>query len=507
MFGPRALALLAIGFLAGPAVAQSVCECNEHVTGTRCNFCETGWMSDPDKTPPVPGEALVCNFPCLASVDCNGHGTCNYKDVCTCNFPYASNRTGCNKCAEGRGDYPNCTPLCNATQVCDAASLGNTCAAEPATCGPTSCDTDAGETCCAWRASEAFWHTRANGFREWLPKGEKSYYCAPKGMTCCGKDSDQACNARELEICADDLRGICQETSAQEGRLENEDSLCLPLYENGTTRPVNTHGNSASGYATCLDYETCCDGVCCSGEQTCIEEGSGRFGFVNGDGAPLDYTPMTCSSLPLTPQASSRVIVLPAMLALTFLGCGFLMFQTVGIGEEKLITVPIWLAQVLLFFLLFSQIWARVLMVSLMLHTMLVLTLPSSGKNRLRWSLFVAFVAYELAQGGSSGLPGIPFVTGTGSILLDTQFGAGTDPYTVIRNSMQSRCASFFGYFQVDSNSLDWDESINGDNYFGFCSYGMISFVTFASEATVALLLVTVLAIGYKLMQESQAGK
>jgi hypothetical protein len=268
-------------------------------------------------------------------------------------------------------------------------------------------------------------------------------------------------------------------------------------------------GGQAQGAqgATCMSYETCCDGICCNQYQTCVELGETQDGYVNRDGEPLGFVPKVCSYYTLPAQSVlSGVGLLPIVNVITALVASVLVFRRVGVPSEKTIAIPAYLAIALCIAMLIWPRWQSLMMIILSLFGVLVATV-SSSPNRHIFALIAALVALQFYAGTQLSVFGLLFWNpGAGYMGVGSASAGSTNPFTNI-GTMQAACARFYNYYWDNTNTYDWDQRGDPDLYFGLCSMGMMSLWGLLREILFFVLLTLVAATGFSLMDKSSKGK
>jgi hypothetical protein len=264
-----------------------------------------------------------------------------------------------------------------------------------------------------------------------------------------------------------------------------DNKFCLPAGEEQCNQEIeNDEGDpTVVTYGSCLPYETCCHGTCCSGDSTCQKEANtmrARLDFLKPgeaeDGAKYhDYQIHKCvASTYLSSPSSIKIGLQPFMVMVTVLGSLGLVIKTTGMGAKAISIPAVFNCVMTAFFLVFHRMWLANFMLAIgSLISIGAQAAESKWKHVV--SVIIQFVFFAAFNGG----------LGLGSDLVDSfqavQSNANLDN-PASWNEMAS-CSSYYGYFTY-SNNQPWDVE---SRYWGYCSHGWLSFIAFAQIIVTSL--------------------
>lgn len=320
--------------------------------------------------------------------------------------------------------------------------------------------------------------------------------------TTAGCDFDEVCsldedvNKRAFKKLEGDQKQFAQDNAAC---LEPQQKACYSMGHKFPAFDFPTQG--------CEPWETCCDGICCSGNQACIKRISGvvsaYFGVDDSgdpetttlratnewlfpDGSEPEDIPRICSTRGRMSAGSVvKAVIFPVLLMLALVVGAIMVLKTTGMSPMS-VGLPAVAVIFCAIILCLTQYWAAAVLISL--NAFIALGAVHKGGDFALYCLIPQAVILAIVCGGF-GLGNL-FVAGQDSLLFDV-------------GRTNGGCAGYFNYFYYEAANRPFKvDSAIGTK--GLCSEGFLTTAVIAAAVSIMFQVLMLVASGVEAISGSK---
>jgi len=273
--------------------------------------------------------------------------------------------------------------------------------------------------------------------------------------------------------------------------------------------------------------QTCCEGVCCNSDKSCMEivsrsftvtsamvnTGTGAYSGAWGGGPWTNWkmqdgttsTPWkTCSAEYLGAVSTTRVIILPIGLLFAVLVSLILVWSTAGLNPI-MVAIPAICLILCSIFLFFSIFWTVAVVIAL--AALFAMAAGHKGGNAFLAALAFEFFALAVVCGGL-GLGAFFYADNLGvpsnSADLFMPVGGASNAHLPTWTPLAT-CSNYYDYFKYDINNVPYDAD-QTQQYTDYCSNGWYTYIGLVADLVVTFQIIMLTATGVAYLRGGSGG-